>query len=403
MRARTALRPRLSGQARRALVGCLALIVLAAGIITVTRRRPNEGRAVDSASPAIAAAIPVTSTLPHPIMKQPPARHAPVKTQSAPVPSDPARTSTTLTRAATPIDLGKPWLFYRAGAWNIPTDGLDKAAALGMSVATASYQGRGSQYIAGLQHNGMRYIDADLLSIVNQAIPPACRSSDAPCVLTPADHDRVLRSVAAHLAKVGKDPYVVAYYVLDDYRGNIRSLLEEVRQLIEASNQAAGINRPAVCAYWAGLDYRTADGKWVRPRADFYRALLNFSPRACDAVAVYSYLSANVNPALADWRMQVLMPDVKRALGERGWTAAAAPLLGMPMAFGHPEEGLLPPTGDELAQQTEAYCQAGAVGILPYAWAEGNYHQTKVELGTSPDLQRGFRTGIASCRAVWGH
>jgi hypothetical protein len=153
--------------------------------------------------------------------------------------------------------------------------------------------------------------------------------------------------------------------------------------------------RPTICGFGGHLD--DSRQPVAASRAVFDTAIRNFSPTACDAVALYPYAGPR-DQAGTDRSMARLLPYMKTRLRERGWDPARQPLIGIPEAFraGAPAAS----TATELAVQTAAYCAAGASSIIFFAWDDGSAG-AKWELSNAPDLRRGVADGLGRCRALW--
>jgi hypothetical protein len=260
----------------------------------------------------------------------------------------------------------------------------------------------GSGYAAALRAAGSQYIDKTLLGLVLHYVPETCAATTAPCVLAPPQEAELLARVSAHLSDVAHDPLIAGFYVLDDYPGNIGPILGRVHDLVAAANASAVIPRPTVCGFWASLDAWNVAGQRVQMGAGaFNRALVNYSPSACDAVSVYSYGYAYgaANRGF-DWSMGNLLGYVKGALASKGWTPDQ-PFIGTPAAFGIAAKGFTAPTPDQLRAETAAFCAAGATAIMPYTWRlpAGNGTQ---DLADDASLRAGVGAGLADCRHIWG-
>jgi hypothetical protein len=142
----------------------------------------------------------------------------------------------------------------------------------------------------------------------------------------------------------------------------------------------------------------------------FKRALQNYSPSWCDAVMVYSYAPAGTAPpdsrASYDWAMSRTLPEALSALRAKGWQPSRSPLIGVPQAFGYapripPGTSSQPqyrsaPSSSELTAQVVAFCRAGAIAIVGYAWNDGAVGRV-TELNNSVALQLGLLAGAQQC------
>jgi hypothetical protein len=275
---------------------------------------------------------------------------------------------------------------------------MERAALLGISLTMSVYIPPQDSYAMALRNAGIHYLDMEPMAQILRHVPPSCATSSAPCPIAPQEQAAMLAEVRHHLQQVRNDPLVVGFYVLDDYPGNIRSVLEQVHKLVVDADADANTVRPVVCPFGAPLDYKDQSAGWTYARGDLNQALINYSPRACDSVLLYAYGRGRTTDVV-DWDMTRLLPDAKAALASRGWNEQQSPLIGTPQAFARPTGG---PTGDQLRRQVSAFCAGGAVAIAPFSWSDGSYDGPKDNLGNDPDLQRGFAVGLATCRTAWG-
>ncbi|GEM_PF-4292046 len=251
--------------------------------------------------------------------------------------------------------------------------------------------------------NGVRYIDPDPMFFVSDYVLakyPSCITVTTPCPISAADRTYMLDHVRELLANDRDQASVAGYYILDDYPGNIVSLLEQVRSLVAASNRGLATPRPTVCGFGATLDYRAAPGGPYVPatleRNKFRNVeLLNFSPRACDLVTLGVY--ARDGEPDSDFSMKNLMPFMLDALRARGWNPSNEPLLGTPMAW-----GTNPPTSGQLQTETAAFCRAGAQSIVAFTWANFPPSGSIKELDNDADLRSGLVGGLTTCEGMWG-
>ncbi len=287
------------------------------------------------------------------------------------------------------------------GAYGVPREDLNRARDLGLNVALSGYgspnTGRGE-----LEAAGMKLIARDFWGTIKKGVPGSCKQSLEPCVISHEVKSTILRDVRAYLKGISGDPTVIGLYILDDYPGNIVGLLEDVHREIRLVAEELSLPQwPTVCGFGGNLDRRLpGTATFFEESTGFPRSLRNYSPRACDAVLLYIYARRMPEPPDVDWTMAALLPRVKSALHAKGWNSETQPLLGTPQAFGYPEAGRLPPQPKHLASQIVAFCEAGAVGIIPYAWAD-TASGPKVLLANDPGLRGGLADGIATCREVW--
>ena len=227
-----------------------------------------------------------------------------------------------------------------------------------------------------------------------------------------------MAGIRSRLRATSSDRRIAGFYILDDYPGNIKSILEQVHAMVVKANRTSVLRRPTVCAFYATLDTRAGPAYPWRPYHKWFdQALANFSPDACDVISVYAYAPFGVPPNLVDWSMKGLMPYVAASFRRAGWDPAREPLLGTPQAFGYPRyaprapgssrplPGYPPtrwyaPTAADLTQQVRAFCAAGALGIIAYTWKDGHSGPTQ-ELFNDPALVSGLSGGLSSCRSMW--
>jgi hypothetical protein len=203
--------------------------------------------------------------------------------------------------------------------------------------------------------------------------------------------------VKRRLAQLKSNSAIAGIYVLDDYPGNIANILSDVHSVVAEDNKTEAFSRGTVCAFGATLDARqTPQQSWTSEQTYYMKAAVNFSPLACDYVALYPYAPQGFQDSQVDWSMSQLLPYLLARLAARGWTAASAPLIGIPQAFGYVAEGRYAPTGPDIRSQTIAFCKGGARSIIAYAW-DDSYSGRKLELFNDSDMRAGFTQGLAVC------
>ena len=232
-------------------------------------------------------------------------------------------------------------------------------------------------------------------------IDAACGASahDQSCTLTDDQLAELESRIHQHMAVTRRDESVVAYWILDDNPGDVRPAIELIHQLVEQENLVDQIPRPTICGFGGDLD----DSRQLvaASRAAFDAALANFSPTACDAVALYPYGRTSGSPAdesSIDWSMRDLLPYMLQALRDRGWDPERQPLIGIPQTFRFGQTGS--PNAIDVEAQTAAYCSGGASAIVFYAWNDSAL-APKAELFDAPDLRQGATDGLARCQALW--
>jgi len=167
---------------------------------------------------------------------------------------------------------------------------------------------------------------------------------------------------------------------------------------------------PLYCGIGLGLAVRGHDGEgWQTDKDALTKSADSFDPNWCNAILIYTYAPSEANrPTYSvDWGMRRTLPVILAALTDRGWSADNTQLIGVPQAFNYsPRTGVgtrtLAPRyrartdATKLAAQISAFCAAGAVGIVGYAWDDGSRGNVDM-LATSPELQQGFMAGVKSC------
>jgi hypothetical protein len=294
-------------------------------------------------------------------------------------------------------------LFHRAGAFDIGTADpdesamkaeIDQAADLGLTLAVDGYVGRDSAVFQRAADRNVGLIDTYLWGRIDAACGPALEQQT--CRLSPGQLDGIEQAVRHHLQITRQDDGVVGYWILDDYPGDVRPALELLHRLVMDENLLDREPRPTICGFGGRLD-PDARQPLAASRAAFDTAIGNFSPTACDAVALYPYAGPR-DPSGTDWSMARLLPYMQARLREKGWDPARQPLVGIPEAFRAGASAA--PTATDLAVQTAAYCAAGASSIIFFAWDDSS-PSAKWELVDTPDLRRGVADGLGRCRAVW--
>jgi hypothetical protein len=253
---------------------------------------------------------------------------------------------------------------------------------------------------------------------VASVVPHSCVSATTPCRISHTSHQRLVDEIQNRLRVTSDDKRIAGYYILDDYPGNIKAILEQVHAMVARANRSSVVMRPTVCAFYATLDSKIAHGYPFRPyHVWFDQAILNFSPQACDFISVYAYAPFGVPPDRVDWSMKDLLPFVTDSFRKAGWSQSREPLIGTPQSFGYanyaprslgsnkpipgyPRTHWYAPTTADLQRQIGAFCAAGAAGIIAYAWNDG-YPGVKQELYNDPSLLSGLAAGLSRCRSMW--
>lgn len=309
---------------------------------------------------------------------------------------------------------------------------LQRHAIIGFSVdtakrvATASRQGiittilydgspaPGSALERALEANGISVVDAGISGILfywechrthtikpppsNYSYNPYCRTDEDPRI----DSEKiVLRDVDEILQRDAKRPYVVGYWVLDDWAwwdpGSAHALLQKVHADIEKATPAL----PAICGFGAGVakpgkvDWDPGTGA-------------NYSNGGCDIVGWYNYSPfgrrhPNKGKGL-DWSMKALLPAMARTLSKKGWDIARTPLYGIGQAWGGSYEkkyyqpGL---TSGEMLEQARGFCGFGATYVGWYAWDDSGFESRTETPNNSSAIAAGISGGIKACQKIW--
>lgn len=304
-------------------------------------------------------------------------------------------------------------LYQRTGAFDVgasddPTPAMAAevrdAADLGLNLAVSWYQGRQSLVTDAFRAGGVRYLDNNLWTRVVALCDGTQRDTEQPCAQDPGALLELEQAVRSHLARVRDDDLQVGFWVLDDYPGDVSAALDLVYRLVQEENRLSRLPRFTVCGIEGLLD-TFEDGHLTTHPRELERAVRNFSPTACDAVALYAYgMPVSGDPVDVDWSMEQLLPRAMELLRARGWDPSRQPFLGVVQAFGTveapPEQSFVLPRAQDVATQAEAYCRAGATGILHFAWNDLGTGP-KVQLAQSPDLRAGVADGVQRCQAAW--
>ncbi len=225
-----------------------------------------------------------------------------------------------------------------------------------------------------------------------------CRTDEDPHLRTEAI---VLRRLAEILERDAARPYVVGYWVLDDWPwwdpGSGRRLLQKVHALIAARTPG----RAAICGFGAGVG-KPGQIDWDPGTA------ANYSDSGCDVVGWYNYSPfGRRHPSLGkglDWSMKALLPAMRDSLAKRGWRIEQTPLYGIGQGWGGSYEhrfyqpGL---TRTEIVAQASAFCRFGARYVGWYAWDDSGFEARTHTPNNSDTIGDGMLAGIAACRAIW--
>lgn len=283
-------------------------------------------------------------------------------------------------------------LAHRVAAYDVSPADFARVRAIGIDTPLLSGPSLDDASRADLRRLGMRYIDVSLSGLVSSYVPSACRQTPAPCVLPPDREAELLQRVQTLASQLTGDDLLVGLYALDDYPGNISDLLIQIHALM------AGVGRPMICPFMTFLDAVSSTGRVLHDRTIPERAVINYTPQACDVVSVYAYAPELQQFTSVDWAMSSVLPDVGSLLAARGWNRSE-PIIGTAQAFSMAGGRWVGPTADQIRAQTAAFCARGAFALMPFAWNEG---VPGTDLSRDPAMQRGLTAGIADCHRIWG-
>ncbi|MBV9358900.1 MAG: hypothetical protein JO023_25620 [Chloroflexi bacterium] len=296
-------------------------------------------------------------------------------------------------------------LYHRVGAFDVGTARQDdqameaevrEAGSLGLTLAVDGYVGRDSAVFQAAADQDLGLVDTYLWGRIDAACGGDLDTHT--CHLDDDQLASIEQSARHHLQITRQDDGVLAYWILDDYPGDVRPALELLHRVVTEENLVDREPRATVCGFGGELDDRRRPV--ATTRAAFNTALRNFSPTACDAVALYPYgnLKATGDASNIDWSMKALLPYMLGQLRERGWDPKHQPLIGIPQTFR--PTGHQAPTSNAVATQAEAYCDAGASTILFFAW-HNTLDDSLAELFNTSDLRQGAAEGISGCETRW--
>lgn len=218
------------------------------------------------------------------------------------------------------------------------------------------------------------------------------------------------------------EPLVQGFWVLDDQPvwetpGYAQPILQQIHAQIASAYASFKLAAPpTMCGFIGSIGNPTANP----PTQDAFHAQLlqDYSPSGCDMVAFYNYAagySTKIDPAGFDWSMTNLLTcaDPSRCelealnhFRQDNWPGTPfPPLVGIAQAFGGQYQTMNPPyfeiepTAAELAQQSLAYCQAGARGLLFYAWDDSQF--LDFPWSKENPLGQGVSQGVQACDNYW--
>ncbi len=225
-----------------------------------------------------------------------------------------------------------------------------------------------------------------------------CRTDEDPRI----DSDSVvLHNVDEILERDAKRPYVVGYWVLDDWpswdAGSARTLLQKIHTEIENITP----RNPAICGFGAGIG-RPGKVDWFAGTAD------NYSNGGCDIVGWYVYSSfGRHHPSRGeqlDWSMKALLPAMRQSLAKFGWNMPATPLYGIGQAWAGSYDRRFYQPGlsvKEMRDQAAGFCNFGAQYVGWYAWDDSADNKRTRTPNNSKTIANGIAAGIAACGTAW--
>lgn len=211
----------------------------------------------------------------------------------------------------------------------------------------------------------------------------------------------LLAGVKSDILTARQNNQVVGVWILDDWPaadpGGAASILPSIAQIIHSFAP----HMPTICGFGAELGPHHTD---IFDSAVF----ANYSPAACNEVALYIYSEPVANGATTttfDWSMSTLLPKIWSTLRARGWNLRASPVIGIPQAFGGartstPNTVEATPTASEIAQQSASFCKAGASGVVYYAWYDSSLTNLQTPANNAA-IEQGVRVGIQACKTIW--
>lgn len=267
-----------------------------------------------------------------------------------------------------------------------------------------------SRLAKALVKNGIAVIDAGISSDLDYwecyrtltvAPPPSgytwCNKTETQITSTAA----LLHDVKKLLEHDAKRPYVIGYWMLDDWpfwdAGSARSVLAQIHALIAQVTPG----EPAVCGFGAGVG---------KPHQVFWDPGTgkNYSNGGCDVVGWYVYSSFGLtHPSSGkylDWSMKALLPAISKTLDKYGWRIAQTPLMGIGQAWSgsynkhYYQPGL---SREQMLEQAGAFCAFGATSISWYAWDDSGFESRTQTPVNSPVIASGIAAGIDACRKDW--
>lgn len=297
-------------------------------------------------------------------------------------------------------------LIGKSGIYSLNrTADIAKAAAAGVDIAVGTYSPRKHEFNTDLKQQNIGLMDTSIQKLLYDAYCPNNRGQCHP----PQAHERseLMRKVKKHVKSASQSRIVIGYYLTDDYRADMSTLLRRIYRILRAVDP----KQPTACGVYMPLSDNTAT-RAKSNAATFKKALTNYSPHWCNSVMLYAYTRSTASEfhGSIDWSMSDIGPTALKLLRKAGWNPHTAPLIGVPQAFGYsPRIGRRgkpltdpqyrkPPTAQQLTTQIESFCSLGAKSIIAYAWNDGSVGKIS-ELYNSSELRDGYHRGVSQCKS----
>ena len=131
-------------------------------------------------------------------------------------------------------------------------------------------------------------------------------------------------------------------------------------------------------------------------------ALSNISPAFCDLVSPYMYgYEPSADPAVVDWTMTSLLPDMIQELKANGFDPRTQ-MLPIVQAFGlRGAQTVAVPRAQDIEHAMKAYCDLGAIGLMFFTWRDRSPPEF-VGYVENESFRAGIQAGAAYCHKLWG-
>ncbi|KKW19626.1 MAG: RHS-related protein, partial [Parcubacteria group bacterium GW2011_GWA2_51_10] len=356
-------------------------------------------------SPVIAPVAPTTPSpsIPNPIITPvaPASPTLPIPIETPTPTPDPAPNPSPVSTPALVAPAGYPWSnFYGKGmTYTVETAAeIQDAADSGFRIIMLDiYRNIPADIHNVIKRNGLKFIVRDLQYRALECQPGAC------------DREKIMAEARADIASM-TDPDMIGFYILDDPTFDGEAIAKDIHAVVAESNQTSSTKRPTICGIAGYLNwYGQSVASTTEYRIVTDRAIRNFSPQGCDIVAPYAYAETYVHvsdPSQVDWKMTSLLPYIKTGLAAKGWNINSIPMIGIPQAFFLTAPGVVKPRPEDLTDQAEAYCKAGATALMPFTW---DYNGGILTTGqppyllmfNTPWLKQSMINGLARCASYW--